>query len=98
MDLLQPCWHVAHLMAHRQRTVTHADASLWLAGGSAAGGLAGEVFYSVLVEWWLTDGEEPLPLPTATGVHPAAQGPAGSSALSAAQPLRCGTAGVLAPR
>jgi hypothetical protein len=49
------------------------------AGGGGGGGseAAGEVFYSVLVEWWLTDGEEPLPLPSATGAAPAAPTPLG---------------------
>ena len=38
----------------------------------------------MLVEWWLTDGKEPLPLPSATGAAPAAPTPLGS-----AQSLRC---------
>lgn len=43
----------------------------------------------MLVEWWLTDGEEPLLLPSTAGTNPMAPGALGSSALGAAQSLRC---------
>ncbi len=63
------------------------DVRLARTGGSSP---AGDVFYSVLVEWWLTDGEEPLPLPTPAGASTtAAKATALAAAPAAAQPLRC---------
>lgn len=47
----------------------------------------------MLVEWWLTDGEEPLPLPSTGGTNPTAPGALGSAALGTAQSLRCGSFG-----
>ena len=46
------CDHVRKALPHRAGSLS--------AGGGAA---AGDILYSVLAEWWLTDGEEPLPLP-----------------------------------
>ena len=44
---------------HVRKPSPHCAGSL-SAGGGAAGG---DILYSVLAEWWLSDGEEPLPLP-----------------------------------
>ena len=72
--LLPKCSHTPSLDMH--------------AGGSGGPASAGEVFYSVLVEWWLTDGEEPMPVPSAAALNPAAPGLLGPSALRSGQSLR----------
>lgn len=62
------------------RLVNGGSGALALSGASSTAA-GGDIFYSVLVEWWLTDGEEPLPMampqappggnPATSPVHPA---------------------------
>ena len=46
----------------------------------------GEVFYSLLVEFWLTDADEPLPAPPGTQPAPTQT----LQLMTTAAPLRCG--------
>lgn len=58
-------------------------------GGATSAAAGGDIFYSVLVEWWLTDGEEPLPM--AMPQAPPGGNPTTSPARPASVPqtIRC---------